>query len=96
MTTYTTWQGETFGYITAPYASTVPATSGYAFFVGRGVQYRLDGYTLSGYLYISRSGVSSLPPGKYEMLPQVVDSSNRVCFLDPIDIEVEAVSSVYL
>lgn len=91
MTTYTTWQGETGGYITAPYASTIPATSGYAFFVGRGVQYRLDGYTLSGYLYISRSGVASLPPGKYEMLPQVVDSSSRVYFLDPVDIEVESV-----
>lgn len=91
MTTYTTWQTETGGYIATPYASTIPATSGYAFFVGRGVQYRLDGFLASGSVYISRSGISSLPPGKYEMLPQVIDASNRIYFLTTADVEVERV-----
>lgn len=95
MTTYTTWQTETGGYIATPYASTIPATSGYAFLVGRGIQYRVNGFVQSGSLFIPRSGVSSLPPGKYEMLPQLIDSNAFVYFLDPADVEVEAVLSTY-
>jgi hypothetical protein len=91
MTYHTTWQGETGGYISVSYASSIPATSGYAFFVGKGIQYRLDGFVASGQVYITRSGVSSLPVGKYEMLPQVIDSDNRVYFLTPQDVEVERV-----
>lgn len=36
MTTYTTWNGETGGYIVTPYATSIPATSVYAYFVGAG------------------------------------------------------------
>lgn len=88
---YTVFQTETGGYVSTSYASTIPATSGYAFFVGKGVQYRLDGFLASGQVYISRSGISNLPPGKYEMLPQVIDATNRIYFLDTADVEVEKV-----
>ncbi len=94
MTTYTTWQTESGGHVTASYASTIPATSGYAFFVGRGIQYQLDGFVASGFLYIPKATISALPPGKYQMLPQVIDSSNRIYFLTPLDIEVERILSV--
>jgi len=91
MTTYTVWQTEDGGHISTSYASTIPATSGYAFFVGKGIQYRIDGFLASGNVYISRSGISNLPVGKYEMLPQVIDASNRVYFLTTADVEVEKV-----
>lgn len=82
------FDSETGGKVSFPYSDTIPAVSGYAFFVRRGTQYQLDGYLASGYLHILKEHICALPVSFYTVLPQVTDADNKVYFLDEVDLEV--------
>lgn len=83
------FQGETGGALSFPIASTIPAASGYIDVVDiERIYYRFDGTIASSVLSVSKSGVSNLVPGQYIVLPQVIDSSNRIYFLDQIDLQI--------
>lgn len=53
------------------------------------IMYRFDGYLLSGALQVPKSGLGQLEPAEgYVLLPQVIDISNNVYFLDPQDLAI--------
>jgi hypothetical protein len=83
----TIFQGNTGGYFEFP-VNEADAISGYITVIGRKAQYRFDGELLSGYLNIPKSGISNLPNGNYTVLPQIINISNLVYYLDPEDLEV--------
>jgi len=83
------FETETGGDISFAITSSIPALSGYVDVVGvhRSV-YRFGGFITSGNLYISKSGLSSLSPGNYTLLPQVIDDTNARYFLAVDDLQI--------
>lgn len=86
----TVYQGETGGTLAFSISSSVPAISGYVDIVSPArATYRFDGTVVSGYLSVTRSGISSLSPQRgYAIFPQVTDALGRVYFLTPNDLEI--------
>lgn len=83
------YQGETGGSLSFSISSTIPATSGYIDVVDtERVYYRFDGTIASNVLSVTKSGVCNLDPGQYIVLPQVIDTSSRLYFLDQIDLQI--------
>lgn len=83
------YEGETGGTIDFSVPSSVPAVSGYLDIVARNrVVYRFDGILASGYLYVTKSGLSNLTSGQYTALPKVIDSLDRVYFLTVDDLQI--------
>jgi hypothetical protein len=90
------FQGETGGAFSFSVSSIIPAVSGYVDVVDKErVSYRFDGMVSAGILSIVKSGVSNLNPGDYVMLPQVVDSSSRIYFLDVTDLQIVEVPDFF-
>lgn len=90
------FQGETGGFLSFPIPTTVDTqpVSGYIDIVGaKREAYRIDGsiYTQSGQLSELRVLKEHivLNPGSYTVLPQVYNTSNKVYYLDPCDLNVK-------
>lgn len=86
---FVVYQGETGGNISTAISEDVPATSGYAFLVDKYRRtYRIDAALASGYLLVDKGNISGLLPGQYTYLPQVVDTSANVYFLEMTEIRI--------
>jgi hypothetical protein len=89
------FQGETGGYIEFP-CGVNTAISGFTYAVTRDrTTYSFDGVVASGTLYVAKAELSNLAPDQYALLPQVVDASDRVYFLDPADLQVVEVPDFF-
>jgi hypothetical protein len=94
---YVVFQTETGGNLMFDAVAIDSAISGYIDVVASDrTMYRFDGTVTSGYLLVSRSGVSSsLTPGQYTLLPQVVDNTSRVFFLSTAELQIVEVPDFF-
>lgn len=91
----TVFQTETGGSLS--FACGAQAVSGYADVVTRDRRmYRFDGYVTSGYLHIPKNALATtLPPVRYTCLPQTIDASSKVFFLEPNDLEIISIPDFF-
>lgn len=95
---YIVFQTETGGELRFSVPTSITATSGYVDAVAQDrTMYRFDGTITSGYLYVSRSNISSsLTPGQYTLLPQVVDADTRIYFAETAELQLIEVPDFFI